>query len=71
MGGPVERVPVRSKAIAQVGYEDSTLEIEFTSGGVYRYFDVPERVHEALMRAESHGQFFAEHVRGQFRYARV
>jgi hypothetical protein len=67
----MERVPVRSKAIAQVGYEGSTLEIEFTSGSVYRYFDVAERLHQDLLRAESHGKFFAAHVRGKFRYARV
>lgn len=67
----MERQPVSSETIAEIGYRDGTLEILFTSGSVYQYFDVPEHVYEALMSADSHGRFFNEHVRGHFRYARV
>ncbi len=67
----MDRVPVDSEALSSVGYEDGVLEIEFSSGGVYLYFDVPQGVHEALMRADSHGQFFSRQIRDRFRYARV
>jgi KTSC domain len=67
----MEREPVSSENIASIGYENGTLEVEFTSGRVYQYFDVPEHVFEELMRADSHGRFFNQQVRGQFRYARV
>jgi hypothetical protein len=67
----MERVPVVSSALRSVGYDDDTLEIEFVSGTVYRYFDVPERVHDELMRADSHGEFFNAHVRDRFRYQQV
>ena len=61
----MERVRVESDAMASVGYDADrrVLEIEFTSGEVYRYFDVPPNLHAGLMAAGSHGQFFAEHIR--------
>jgi KTSC domain len=67
----MERVPVDSEALRSVGYKDGTLEIEFTNGSVYQYFDVPEHVHDELMRAGSHGELFSRQIRGHFRYARV
>jgi hypothetical protein len=67
----MQREPVSSSAIQSVGYRDGTLEIEFVSGNVYQYFDVPKRVYEELMDAPSIGSFFNERIRGHFRYARV
>jgi len=57
-----------------VGYdrEQRVLEIEFTGGAVYRYFDVPAEVHRGLMAAESHGRYFHQHVRdAAYRYTRT
>jgi hypothetical protein len=61
----IERTPVRSSALRSVGYdqEQRILEIEFTGGAVYRYFDVPPEVYRGLMAAESHGRYFHQHVR--------
>jgi len=70
----IERTPVRSSALQSVGYdqEQRVLEIEFTNGAVYRYFDVRPEVHRGLMAAESHGRYFHQHVRNKsFRYQRV
>jgi len=70
----IERTPVRSSALRSVGYdrEQRVLEIEFTGGAVYRYFDVPAEVHRGLMAAESHGRYFNEHVRNKsYRYERT
>ena len=41
----MNRKPVRSSNISSIGYdsESKTLEIEFHSGGVYQYFNVPEK----------------------------
>ncbi|MDP9027456.1 MAG: KTSC domain-containing protein [Actinomycetota bacterium] len=60
----MRRLPVRSSVIATVGYDDDTalLEVEFTSGDVYRYFAVPPSVHRALMAAESPGAYFNRHI---------
>lgn len=67
----MQREPVISESLKGVGYEDGTLEVEFTTGTVYQYFDVPERVFGELMAAESKGSFFNRQIRDRFRYARV
>ena len=69
----MNRVQVSSSNIAEVGYDatSSTLELLFTNGRVYQYFDVPESVHQALMNAASVGQYFHAEIRGVYRYARV
>jgi len=63
----MERERVESEAIAGVGYDADrrVLEIEFTSGEIYRYFDVPPALHAGLMTAASHGEFFAQHIRNE------
>ncbi len=54
-----------SRAIASAGYDVATavLELEFTSGEVYRYFAVPPSIHRGLLAADSAGRFFRESVR--------
>jgi hypothetical protein len=61
----VRRQPLDSSAIAAAGYDADTavLELEFSSGEVYRYFAVPPSVHRALRSAESAGRFFRDRIR--------
>jgi hypothetical protein len=71
---PMVRVQVDSSSLASVGYDPATetLEVEFTSGTVYQYSNVPAEVYEELMAAESHGAYFAQNIRnGGYRYRRV
>jgi hypothetical protein len=67
----MERVHVESETLATVGYRENVLEIEFTSGRVYQYFDVPASIHQELMQAGSKGGYFNKHIRGHYRYARL
>ena len=69
----MKRKPVTSSNLASIGYDEKsgTLEVEFHSGSVYQYFDVPARVHRELMAAGSHGQYFSTSIRTKFRYAKV
>lgn len=67
----MQRTLVQSSSLRSVGYESGVLEIRFLSGGVYRYFGVPEPVYRALMAASSKGTYFLEHIRGAYRYTRV
>lgn len=69
----MERIQVDSSNISSIGYdEDSlTLEVEFHSGAVYQYFDVPLNVFEGLRDAGSKGQYFAQHIKGYYRYAKI
>jgi len=69
----VERQPVESTVIASIGYDAATgvLELEFHSGGVYRYFLVPPSVHRELVGAASIGQAFQSLVRDRYRTERL
>ena len=64
----MRRRPVRSSVIAAVGYDEETavLDVQFTSGDVYRYFAVPPSVHRALMEADSPGAYFNRHVSDRY-----
>jgi hypothetical protein len=61
----VTRTPVKSSNLKSVGYDEktSTLEVEFATGTVFQYADVPKKVFGAMMTADSVGSFFANNVR--------
>lgn len=69
----MQRYSVASSNLASVGYDTATqtLEIEFLSGGVYQYYNVPENLYDQLMRAGSKGRFFHQYIRNAFPYSRV
>ncbi|MBO0828401.1 MAG: KTSC domain-containing protein [Streptosporangiales bacterium] len=67
----MRRVWVESSVLASVGYQAGTLEVEFVGGRVYRYLEVPAAEHAALMWATSHGTYFNEHIRNDYRYVKV
>jgi hypothetical protein len=66
----MERQAVSSTSIRSVGYDlaSQTLEIEFQTGEVYDYFDVPREVYVDFMHADSHGGYFTKSIRDQYRY---
>ena len=66
-------IPVTSSNLSRIRYDEDTctLEIEFHSGRVYQYFDVPLQIFEELRDADSHGKFFNAQIKGHYRYARV
>lgn len=51
--------------------EARTLTVEFTSGDVYRYQEVPPDLPERWRAAYSKGRFFAAEVRDRFPCRRV
>jgi hypothetical protein len=69
----MRRLGVESSAIRSVGYDGglAVLEVEFTSGDVYRYHAVPPSVHRALMDAESKGRYLVAHIRDVYPTVRV
>ncbi len=58
-------VQVRSSAISAVAYEDSdlTLYVEFTSGEIYKYDNVPRAIYNSLIQAASIGRYFIRYIR--------
>jgi hypothetical protein len=69
----VERLPVKSRILRSVGYDESTktLEIEFTSGIVYQYFGVPQKVYTDLMHSGEIGKYYSDKVRPKFQTKQV
>jgi hypothetical protein len=69
----MDRIRVVSSNIRSVGYEESseTLEIEFTSGTIYQYSDIPESEYEGLMNAASKGRYFNQNIKDCYRYIQV
>lgn len=61
----MERTPVTSSNIRSIGYDRTahTLEVEFHSGGVYQYQDVPEATYDELMASPSVGNYFHKNIR--------
>lgn len=65
---PITRRSVKSSNVASVGYDQKrcVLEIEFHSGTVYRYADVPAPAHAAFLNAKSMGIHFARNIKPRF-----
>lgn len=64
----MRRTRVDSTTMRSVGYEaaQQILEIEFTSGAVYQYLEVPIAVFDELMQAESKGRYFNHEIRDDY-----
>ena len=69
----MNRDPVASSNIASLGYDEpsQTLEIEFTNGMIYQYYNVGSVLFEQLMQAPSKGQFLNAYIRNAHAYSRV
>ncbi len=67
------RRTVVSTSITAVAYDAqaSALEVEYVSGRVYRYLDVPEQVFAWLLTASSKGAFVNKMIRDRYEYTEV
>ena len=70
----MERQYVSSSHIVSIGYDPTSmvLEVEFNTGAIYQYYDIPQSIYDGLMAADSHGTYLAAYVKtGGYRYAQV
>ena len=69
----MQRYSVASSNIASVGYDAATetLEVEFLSGSVYQYYNVPQNMYDQLMKAGSKGKFLNVYIKNGYPYSRV
>jgi KTSC domain len=69
----MDRVPVESSVIGEVGYDVSyrTLEVMFRSGAIYLYYFVPQGEYDALMAADSKGTYFNKQIKGVYEHHRI
>lgn len=70
----MEKTLVNSRLIVAAGYDSTTsrLEIEFRSGKIVPYSDVPEQIYLNLINADSPGSYYRHHIleRGPRPYTR-
>lgn len=64
-------IPVSSSNLSAVGYDGSTLRIQFHSGGVYDYSGVPEAIYNGLMNAASKGSYHAAYIKNAYPYRKI
>ncbi len=64
-------IPVSSSDISSIGYENGTLYIQFHSGGMYSYDNVPVSVYQNLMTAPSKGRYFHANIKSVYAYHRI
>jgi hypothetical protein len=72
----MHRIPVSSEGITQVGYHQDTetlgtLELKFSKGGVYQFFNVPTKVYDEFMHAPSKEEYYAANIGKRFPYLRI
>lgn len=56
---------VISSNIAALGHEGSILHVQFNSGAIYAYSNVPEATFQAILTAESIGSTFNKLVKSK------
>jgi hypothetical protein len=64
---------ITSSDIHSAGYDiyAGTLEIEFNSGGIYQYFNVPVETYNNFMNAASHGKFFHAFIKNSYTWNKI
>jgi phosphoribosylpyrophosphate synthetase len=70
----MSREPIDSSVIASMGYAAARgiLEIEFHSGDIYDYFDVPAEEYAAFRSADSKGTYLNQVFKPRgYRYLRI
>lgn len=69
----MHRSYIKSSTLHSAGYDrdHKTLELKFTSGDVYQYFNVPHSNYNGLMDATSHGEYFNRYIKEQFLFKKI
>lgn len=63
----MKRQSVNSSNIAAIGYDEKNkvLEIEFNTGSIYHYLNLPKKLADDLLKASSIGRFFNKEIRNE------
>jgi KTSC domain-containing protein len=69
----MNRTTVASAGIAQVGYEEGseTLEIEFVSGKIFQFYNVPLTLFNQLMKSSQKEMYYESNILVRFPYTRI
>jgi len=65
-------IELNSSMIKSASYDHMTGILTLVmNGGAYRYMDVPSEIYDGLLTSESAGKYFAQHIKGKFRFEKA
>ncbi len=69
----MKRKIVSSSMMASIGYnpESKILEIEFNSGTIWQYYDVPKSEFNKMNKADSLGKYFLDNIKDCYEESRI
>ena len=69
----MERQPLKSRSVTSAGYDSVSreLEIEFATGRIYRFKDVPPGVFEWLLRTGNKGSYVSRMINDHYDYREI
>lgn len=69
----MKRIEVSSSNLKSIGYDwtMNILEVEFNSGAIYQYADVPPTEYVDLTCADSVGKFFNKEIKGNYDFIKI
>lgn len=64
----MNRIPVVSSNIKSIGFEatNNVLEVEFHSGGIYKYRNVSQAIFDSFLKSSSKGSFFDQYIKDKY-----
>lgn len=64
---------IQSSMISHVGYnrKNKTLQLVYTSGSIYNYNNVEEKVYKGLLTAKSKGKYIHNIILNKYKYTQV
>ena len=71
-GGDIifDMIPVDSSDVAAIGFYNNVVQVQFLSGAVYQYFNVPKSVFDSFLSSASKGRF-VHYVLSAYSYKRI
>lgn len=66
----INKVEVVSSNVARIGWDNNSLYVDFKNGS-YEYKNVPKRIYNEMLEAESKGKYLNAHVKGRYEYKRL
>jgi hypothetical protein len=62
---------LNSTHLADAEWNEGVMRIQFRSGDVYDYYDVPNGTFQELVSSPSPGAYFRQNVKGTYEFTRV
>ena len=69
----IAMISVKSSQVTHAGYDPETkiLQIQYKSGGTYKYKDVSQENYDKLQKAESFGKYMHQHISGKHSHVKL